>query len=165
VLEDKVYADHILSVRMFPNGGDVESQLNAPVVSLTDSKSLVVWFDDVSFDPELYTAKLVHCDADWKKSGLRDTDFSLAFNEFTLSEYAYSVNTRMPYIRYSFTLPRVSKSGNYLLKVYKNRDENALIFTKRFMVVESLASVAAQVVPPAQTEDRRTLQQINTSVN
>ena len=66
VLEDKVYADHILSVRMFPNGGDVESQLNAPVVSLTDSKSLVVWFDDVSFDPELYTAKLVHCDADWK---------------------------------------------------------------------------------------------------
>ena len=51
VLEDKVYADHILSVRMFPNGGDVESQLNAPVVSLTDSKSLVVWFDDVSYDP------------------------------------------------------------------------------------------------------------------
>ena len=165
VLEDKVYADHILSVRMFPNGGDVESQLNAPVVSLTDSKSLVVWFDDVSFDPELYTAKLVHCDADWKKSGLRDTDFSLAFNEFTLSDYAYSVNTRMPYIRYSFTLPRVSKSGNYLLKVYKNRDENAVIFTKRFMVVENLAAVAAQVVPPAQTEDRRTLQQINTSVN
>jgi ribosomal protein L24 len=113
----------------------------------------------------LYTAKLVHCDADWKKSGLRDTDFSLAFNEFTLSDYAYSVNTRMPYIRYSFTLPRVSKSGNYLLKVYKNRDESALIFTKRFMVVENLAAVAAQVVPPAQTEDRRTLQQINTSVN
>ncbi len=113
VLEDKVYADHILSVRMFPNGGAVESQLNAPVISLTDSKSLVVWFDDVSYDPELYTAKLVHCDADWKKSGLRDTDFSLAFNEFTLSDYAYSVNTRMPYIRYFFTLPRVSKSGNY----------------------------------------------------
>ena len=165
VLEDKVFADHILSVRMFPNGGEVESQLNAPVISLTDSKSLVVWFDDVSYDPELYTAKLVHCDADWKKSGLRDTDFSLAFNEFTLSDYAYSVNTRMPYIRYSFTLPRVSKSGNYLLKVYKNRDETALIFTKRFMVVENLAAVAAQVVPPAQTEDRRTLQQINTSVN
>ena len=62
VLEDKVFADHILSVRMFPNGGEVENQLNAPVLSLTDSKSLVVWFDDVSYDPELYTVKLVHCD-------------------------------------------------------------------------------------------------------
>ncbi len=165
VLEDKVFADHILSVRMFPNGGEVENQLNAPVISLTDSKSLVVWFDDVSYDPELYTAKLVHCDSDWKKSGLRDTDFSLSFNEFTLMDYAYSVNTRMPFIRYSFIVPRVSKSGNYLLKVYKNRDENAVIFTKRFMVIENSAAVAAQVVPPTQAEDRRTLQQINVSVN
>lgn len=165
VIEDKVYVDHILSVRLFPDGGEVGSQLNAPVVSLTDSKSLVVWFDDVSYDPELYSAKLIHCDADWKKSGLKDTDFSLSFNEFTLSDYAYSVNTRMPYVRYSFTLPRVSKSGNYVLKVYKNRDENALIFSKRFMVVENSAAVAAQVVPPVQTEARKTLQQINTSVN
>jgi len=164
-LEDKVYADHILSVRIFPQGGDLENQLNSPVISLTDSKSLVLWFDDVSYDPELYTAKLIHCDSDWKKSSLRDTDFSLSFNEFTLMDYSYSVNTRMPYIRYAFNVPRVSKSGNYLLKVYKNRDENAVVFTKRFMVIENSAVVAAQVVPPTQTEDRRTLQQINTSVN
>jgi len=165
VLEDKVYADHILSVRIFPQGGALENQLNSPVISLTDSKSLVLWFDDVSYDPELYTAKLIHCDSDWKKSSLRDTDFSLSFNEFTLMDYSYSVNTRMPYIRYAFNVPRVSKSGNYLLKVYKNRDENAVVFTKRFMVIENSAVVAAQVVPPTQTEDRRTLQQINTSVN
>ena len=164
-MEDKVYADHILSVRIFPQGGDLENQLNSPVISLTDSKSLVLWFDDVSYDPELYTAKLIHCDSDWKKSSLRDTDFSLSFNEFTLMDYSYSVNTRMPYIRYAFNVPRVSKSGNYLLKVYKNRDENAVVFTKRFMVIENSAVVAAQVVPPTQTEDRRTLQQINTSVN
>ena len=165
VLEDKVFVDHILSVRMFPQGSGTESQLQSPVISLTDSKSLVVLFDDLSYDPELYTAKLVHCDADWKKSALKDTDFSLAFNEYNVLEYAYSVNTRMPYIRYSFTIPRVSKSGNYLLKVYKNRDENAVIFTRRFMIVENLAAVGAQLVPPVQTEDRRALQQINATVN
>jgi len=144
VLEDKVFVDHILSVRMFPQGAGTESQLLSPVISLTDSKSLVVLFDDLSYDPELYSAKLVHCDADWKKSALKDTDFSLAFNEYNVLDYAYSVNTRVPYIRYSFTLPRVSKSGNYLLKVYKNRDENAVIFTRRFMIVENLAVVGAQ---------------------
>ncbi|MDA1268215.1 MAG: DUF5103 domain-containing protein [Bacteroidetes bacterium] len=165
VLEDKVFVDHILSVRMFPQGSGTENQLLSPVISLTDSKSLVVLFDDLSYDPELYTAKLVHCDADWKKSALKDTDFSLAFNEYNVMDYAYSVNTRMPYIRYSFTLPRVSKSGNYLLKVYKNRDENAVIFTRRFMIVENLAAVGAQLVPPVQTEDRRALQQINATVN
>ena len=165
ILEDKVFVDHILSVRMFPPGSGTESQLQSPVISLTDSKSLVVLFDDLSYDPELYTAKLVHCDADWKKSALKDTDFSLAFNEYNVVDYAYSVNTRMPYIRYSFTIPRVSKSGNYLLKIYKNRDENALIFTRRFMIVENLAAVGALLVPPVQTEDRRALQQINATVN
>ena len=165
VLEDKILVDHILSVRMFPQGSGTESQLQSPVISLTDSKSLVLLFDDLSYDPELYTAKLVHCDADWKKSALKDTDFSLAFNEYNVLDYAYSVNTRMPYIRYSFTLPRVRKSGNYLLKVYKNRDENAVIFTRRFMIVENLAVVGAQLVPPVQTEDRRALQQINATVN
>ena len=165
VLEDKVFVDHILSVRMYPQGSGTESQLQSPVVSLTDSKTLVVLFDDLSYDPELYTAKLVHCDADWKKSALKDPDFSLAFNEYNILDYAYSVNTRMPYIRYTFTIPRVSKSGNYLLKVYKNRDENAVIFTRRFMIVENLAAVGAQLVPPVQTEDRRALQQINATVN
>jgi hypothetical protein len=165
ILEDKVFVDHILSVRMFPQGSGTESQLQSPVISLSDSKSLVVLFDDLSYDPELYTAKLVHCDADWKKSALKDTDFSLAFNEYNVVDYAYSVNTRMPYIRYSFTIPRVSKSGNYLLKIYKNRDENALIFTRRFMIVENLAAVGALLVPPVQTEDRRALQQINATVN
>ena len=88
VLEDKVFVDHILSVRMFPQGAGTESQLLSPVISLTDSKSLVVLFDDLSYDPELYTAKLVHCDADWKKSALKDTDFSLAFNEYNVLDYA-----------------------------------------------------------------------------
>lgn len=165
VLEDKVYVDHILSVRLFPKGPASDSQLDAPVVSLTDAKFLQLLFDDLSYDPELYSAKLIHCNADWTKSGLRDTDFSLNFNEFTLSDYAYSVNTRMPYIQYAFTVPRVSKSGNYLLKVYKNRDENVPILTRRFMVTENLAAVGALLVPPAQTEDRRALQQINATVN
>jgi hypothetical protein len=165
VLEDKTFVDHIQSVRLFPLGTGVDSQLDAPVVSLADARQLVLVFDDLAYDPELYTAKLVHCDADWKKSALKDNDFSTAFNEFNVQDYAYSVNTRIPYIHYSFSIPRVTKSGNYILKVYKNRNENDLVLTRRFMVYEESAVVGASIVPPNQTEDRRELQQINTVIN
>ncbi|MCU0400315.1 MAG: DUF5103 domain-containing protein [Algoriphagus sp.] len=165
VLEDRIFVDHIQSVRLFPQGPNVDSQLDAPVVSLSDARQLVLVFDDLAYDPEMYTAKLVHCDADWKKSALRDNDFSMAFNEFNVQDYAYSVNTRIPYIHYSFSLPRVTKSGNYVLKVYKNRDDNDVVLTRRFMVYEEAAVVGASIVPPNQTEDRRELQQINTVVN
>ena len=165
VLEDKVYSEHVHSVRLFPMGIQQDSPLDAPAVSITDSRSLVLLFDDIAYDPELYTAKLIHCDANWQKSALRDNDFSFSFNEFNVQEYSYSVNTRIPYIHYSFVVPKVSKSGNYILKVYRNRDENLVILTRRFMVYEELFSVGASVVPPTETADRRALQQINVAVN
>lgn len=165
VLEDKVYSEHIQSVRLFPMGATMDSQTDAPVVSLNDSKTLVLLFDDLAYDPELYTAKLIHCNADWQKSSLKDNDFSVNFNQYNVSDYAYSVNTRIPYIHYRFELPRVTKSGNYILKVYRNRNEDEAILTRRFMVYEELFIVGAGIVPPSQTEDRRELQQINTTVN
>jgi hypothetical protein len=165
VLEDRVFVDHIQSVRLFPQGSSVDSRLDAPVVSLSDARQLMLAFDDLAYDPELYSAKLVHCDADWKKSALKDNDFSVSFNEYNIQDYAYSVNTRIPYIHYSFLLPRVTKSGNYIVKVYKNRNENDVVLTRRFMVFEESSLVGASVVPPNQTEDRRALQQINTVIN
>lgn len=165
VLEDKVFSEHIHSVRLFPLGLQQDSPLDAPVVSITDGRPLVLLFDDIAYDPELYTAKLVHCDANWQKSGLRDNDFSLAFNEYNIQDYNYSVNTRIPYIHYRFEVPRVTKSGNYILKVYRNRNENEVVLTRRFMVYEELFAVGASVVPPTETEDRRALQQINVAVN
>jgi len=89
----------------------------------------------------------------------------LSFNEYNITEYNYSINTRIPYIHYAFSVPRVTKSGNYILKVYRNRDENEVILTRRFMVYEELFTVGASVVPPTETEDRRALQQINVVVN
>jgi hypothetical protein len=165
VFEDRVYSEHVHSVRLFPMGSQQDSQLDAPVVSINDAKSLVLLFDDIAYDPEQYSAKLIHCDVDWKKSSLRNNDFSISFNEYNIQEYSYSVNTRIPYIHYSFTVPRVTKSGNYVLKVYRNRNEDDVILTRRFMVYEDLFSIGASIVPPTQTEDRRTLQQINVMVN
>lgn len=165
VYEDRVFSEHIHSVRLFPLGLQHDSQLDAPVVSVTDSRPLVLLFDDIAYDPEQYTAKLIHCDVDWTQSELRNNDFSVNFNEFNILEYSYSVNTRIPYIHYAFTIPRVTKSGNYVLKVYKNRDENDVILTRRFMVYEELFVVGASIVPPTQTEDRRALQQVNAVVN
>ena len=164
-LEDKIYVDHIQSVRLFPMGATINSQLNSPIVPLTGARPLVLLFDDLSYDPEQYSAKLIHCDADWQKSQLRDNDFLITFNEFNVQEYEYSISTRIPYIHYRFELPNVTKSGNYILKVYRGRDESNVIFTKRFMIYEELFTVGAAIVPPSQVRDRQGSQQVNVVVN
>ena len=164
-IEDKVFKDHIQSVRLFPRGATTGSQLDSPIVPISESQKLVLLFDDLAYDPEMYSAKLIHCDADWQESSLKNNDFLNAFNEFNIQDYDYSVNTRIPYIHYRFQIPQVTKSGNYVVKVYRRRDENEVILTKRFMVYEDLLVVGAAVVPPSQTSGRRGFQQINTVVN
>lgn len=165
VLEDKVFVDHVFSARIFPEDGQVSSMIDGPVVGINDSKRLVLLFDDLAYDPELYTVKLIHCDAGWQKSALRDNDFLTTFNQFNVEDYNYSVNTRIPYIHYRFVVPQVTKSGNYILKVYKNRDESQVLLTKRFMVYEDLFTVGAGLVPPTLSEEKATLQQLNVAVN
>lgn len=164
-IEDKVHKDHIYSVRLFPAGAAYDSQLDAPVVSISDSRSLVLHFDDLAYDPELYSVKLIHCDADWQQSQLKNNDFLSVFNEFTIENYEYSVNTRIPYIHYTFPLPRVTKSGNYIAKVYRGRNENDVVLTRRFMVYEDFFTVGAAVVPPTQTAERQSSQQLNVTIN
>ncbi len=164
-MEDKIYEDHIQSVRLFPSGTAFDSQIDAPVVALRGGKPLVLLFDDLAYDPELFSAKLIHCDADWKQSQLKDNDFLATFNEFNIQDYSYSINTRIPYIHYRFQVPAVTKSGNYLLKVYRGRNESEVILTRRFMVYEEVFTVGASIVPPSQTADRKGGQQINVVVN
>lgn len=164
-LEDKVYMDHIQSVRLYPVGEQYDDQLNAPTVSIRDQSSLMLLFDDLAYEPQLYTAKLIHCDADWQKSQLKDNDFLLSFNEFNVQDFDYSSNTRIPFIHYFFEIPKVTKSGNYVIKVYADRDEEKVILTRRFMVYEELFAVGASLVPPTQSAERQTSQQLNVVVN
>ena len=58
-----------------------------------------------------------------------------------------------------------TKAGNYLLKVFLNDDTSKLIFTKRFLVVNTKASVSAQITQPFNATFFRTHQRVQVMVN
>lgn len=165
VMLDRIFEENIQSVRIFPNSTDFATQLNSPVIALGANLPLKLTFDDLSFDPDQYSAKIIHCNADWRPSDLKENEYLNQFNEFNLLDYSYSINTRIPYIHYNFLIPQVFKSGNYVIKVYRNRDESQTILTMRFMVFQNQVQIAAKVVPSSQTEKRRSAQQINLNLN
>jgi hypothetical protein len=138
--------------------------MNSPVIEL-NSGVLNLTFDDLAYDPDMYSAKVIHCNFNWTPSDLKEPEYLNEYNEFNILDYSYSIDTRVPYIHYNFVTPRVTKSGNYVIVVYRGRDKNQIILTKRFMVFEKIVSLAARVVPPAQIENRRKVQQINVNLN
>jgi len=163
--EDRVFDENIQAVRLYPGGADFSTQTNPPVISLTGSAALVLHFDDIAYEAEMYSAKIIHCNVDWTPSRLRDADYLQQYNEFNVNQYEYAINTRVPYIHYTFAIPRVTKSGNYIIKVYRGRDESQTVFTKKFMVFQNQVTLGAAIVPPSRTQDRRDSQQINVNVN
>jgi hypothetical protein len=58
-----------------------------------------------------------------------------------------------------------TRSGNYLLKVFKDADTSKLLFTKRFYVVDNKVGIAAQMQQPFNTQLNRSHQKIQVSVN
>jgi hypothetical protein len=60
-----------------------------------------------------------------------------SFNEFSITNFEFSVDTHIPYVRYWFNLPPVKIPGNYLVVVYRGSDKDDIILSKRFMVYDT----------------------------
>lgn len=165
VFDDKVFEENIQSVRLYPASVEYEAQLSSPVIELNSGIAMNLTFDDLAYDPDMYSAKIIHCNFDWTPSDLKEPEYLTQYNEFNILDFSYSINTRIPYLHYNFVLPNVTKSGNYAIMVYRRRDQKQVVLTKRFMVYQRILSVAAKVVPPSQTENRRAVQQINVNIN
>src|SRR5690606_29030536 len=165
VLQDEVMEENIQTVRLYSKTEDFSSQMSSPTISLNASNPLWLEFDDIAYEPDRYSAAIIHCNADWTPSGLKPTDYLSQYNEFNVDSYDYSIGTRIPYIHFTFKVPAVTISGNYVLKVYRGRQQDEVILTKRFMVYDNQVKLGAKIVPSSKTGDRRTAQQLDFSIN
>ncbi|MDH3649967.1 MAG: DUF5103 domain-containing protein [Saprospiraceae bacterium] len=136
---DFLYEETIRSVQFTIPG----LQTAYPIISL-ESGRLDLHFDEIGNDARYLRYKIEHCTKDWEPSELEELEYIQGFNGEELRDYAFSVNTRIPYIHYRLSIPnrdlRWTKSGNYLLHVY-DEDTNEPLLTQRFMVVENVMKV------------------------
>ena len=166
---DHIYDPKVETVLLFPqvstNPFDPALTLNPPVISLDEQVALQLEFDDLTANYRSFRARLVHCNADWQRSVLNDIEFTYEYNDNSITEYQISINTKIPYYHYRFTLPRVKLPGNYLLVVYDERNRNNIIFTRRFMTYQNRVTVAAGVRFSSDPARQFSDQQIDLTLN
>ena len=140
-MEDQVYDNQIKSVLFYPHTGQLTDMFVAPIISLAQSQVLLLKFDEIGDEYHNYYAKIINCDASWKQTTLQDLQFLNVYNEFNFSQYSYATNTLEKYIHYTFQLPKVKISGNYVLVVYREGDISDVVLTRRFVIFENLVNV------------------------
>jgi len=162
--EDHVYQPTIATVILSP---DVPSML-PPIIELNSEEVLFLSFDDLSNDPKTLSYTVVHCNSKWEPSDCSVSDYIDGFYDQSIPDYSFSRNTLQNYIHYGARLPnesfRLRISGNYLLKVFEDGDQEKLVLTKRFMVYENKVSLTGDVHAPTVVADRNYKQEVDFTV-
>jgi hypothetical protein len=145
--EDYTYRANIKTVRMFPS----DSEVDYPVLSLGSPLQLVLQFDDLEAYTKNYYYKIIHCDANWKPStNVSPIDYIIGFQENRIYDGRNSFNPHgIEYVHYELRFPnndvKFKISGNYLLKIYLDADEEDVVLTRRFMVVDTKLRAVAEM--------------------
>jgi hypothetical protein len=171
---DHIYDPEVETVLLFPqvstnpvgqNAASPALTLNPPVISQDEQVPLQLEFDDLTANYRSFRARIIHCNADWQRSILNDIEFTYEYNDNPITDYQISINTKIPYYHYRFTLPRLKLPGNYVLVVYDERNRNNIIFTRRFSTYQNRLLVAAAVRFSSAPDRQFTDQQLDISIN
>lgn len=162
---DKTYLNNINTVRLniagFPH--------SYPVIGLNGNAQLRLSFDDMSDEVRRYTYRIIHCNRDWTPSSLSPLEYTSGFSEGSVDQYNFSFRTLAEYIHYDLYFPNqqieVTKSGNYLLVVTDDEDDEVTAITRRFMVTENIAGVSGEVNRATEISKIHTHQEVDFSAN
>ncbi|MEP1032853.1 type IX secretion system plug protein domain-containing protein [Ekhidna sp.] len=165
VFDNHDYEDIIGYAKILPIEKGQIQELENPIVSLNDSDQLLLSFDLLTDQFENLSARIVHCNKDWKKSVLRDMEFLNQINNYRITNFNYSVNTVQPYINYSLSISKPKLSGNYILIVFRRANPNDILLSRKFMVVDNKVSIDHTVRVSTSVSRRDLNHQIEYSVN
>lgn len=162
--DDWIYMPHVKSVK-FHHVGLLTSD---PIIDLNSNGQLVLTFDDILGGDISYNYKIIHCDKDWNPSDIDELEYISGFNDEDIDNWSYSNGTQIDYTQYQLRIPnedvQPTLSGNYLLVVYEE-DTEALVLSRRFMVVEGQVQVLAEIRRAAIANKIKSHHQIELKVN
>lgn len=163
-LSNHVYTTKIKTVQCHKQGWT----LSYPLINMGNQEKLVLSFDDLNSDTKNYSYSIIHCDENWEPSQLMETEYITGINQNPILDYEYSFNTSIDYVHYKLTIPnedlQLKISGNYMIKVYEDFDENNPVLTRRFMVAEQHVGIIPQVKFAMNAELRKAKQEIDLTI-
>ncbi|MBD1429334.1 MULTISPECIES: DUF5103 domain-containing protein [Sphingobacterium] len=159
------YSSYIRTVQLNHIGKENEF----PIIDLNKNETLTISFDDLRADQRNFYYRIEYCNADWTSSRLPSIDYLTGYEEDRIYTFQNSQNTLQAYTHYAFIFPneniKPKLSGNYLLKVYEDADQERLLFTRKIYVLKSEVQLDSEIIPSLSPTKRSKNQKLNVSVN
>lgn len=166
MFNNQIFDERVKTVQFVKQGTDDRY----PIVSLNGNDgALELSFDILGSQNEYFQYTIVHCDANWNRTGLNQNEYLRGLTFDNVNDFRFSTNTFIRYVHYKVALPNENMrpliAGNYIVKIYRNFDEEDLLLTRRMMVVNSGVTIDGTAKQASVAQYRYTKQELNFTVS
>ncbi|HOW40617.1 MAG TPA: DUF5103 domain-containing protein [Bacteroidales bacterium] len=162
---DRTSDKHVKTVQLTREGWN----LSYPVMNLNSGDKLILNFDVLGSSSENLYYKFIHCDKDWGKSDIFESDYAEGYPENPVEDYKPSFNTTVDYYNYRIIFPNdrvnLTLSGNYVIVVYPENKPDEPLLIKRFLITENSVRINAATHRPMMTDNNNSGQQVDFTVS
>jgi len=153
--------ESLKTLTVYPDG--IWTEL--PVIKLGSDNKVEIAFDELSHDYKRYAYRVIHCNADWKRSDMSVLEYMEGFPENDLESGEQSVSTLTLFTHYAFSIPndkvKLLLSGNYAVEVYDKDGNGEALLTACFMVSENKSLIDANLTATTDIDFKQQHQQLN----
>lgn len=142
--------------------------LSLPLIKINTEEKIRLSFDYKGEYTD-FSYKIIHCDYKWDKSEINEFEYIDGFIDNQITDYENSFNTNINYCHYNINIPnqdiKLKKSGNYKIIVYKDYNEDDIVFISSFSIIEPLIDIKGRVKPASNPKYVKTSQEIDFEIN
>ncbi len=165
VFETKSFVKEIQTIRI----ENPDKKPYYPVIELGSQGKINLSFDDLSPEISSYSYTIIHCNADWTKSSLNESEYLEGLRTGFISDYKTSINTFFSYTHYELTFPnndiQFKVSGNYVVLIFKDNDTEHPVLSACFSVVSTQVGIKANVTSMTEIDYNKGHQQLEFAVS
>ena len=162
--ENKIYDNNIKTVQLFRQGWNEAF----PVINMNSQEKLHLTFDDLNDNLRNLGYTFIHCNANWTPSDLMKIEYLDGIEDNSIMNYGFSNTLYQPFVKYDLTFPNedvsFTKSGNYLLVVYDQDNNNKTLISWRFFIAEYYTNVVPNIHRPTQGIYRQNSHEIDFTI-
>ena len=120
-----------------------QSETSLPILALGSSERLTLEFDLMTDRSRPLSVYFYHADRTWRRD-LVPAEYMASFYYDQILDYRNSTASQSRYVHYTYRFPnesiRFRLSGNYIVRVTEQGDEERILFERAFFVTEQSAN-------------------------
>ena len=165
VYRTRVLRDDIKSLEVKVEG----EVMSSPFIALNGENRIVISFDALHHSTGRFAYSVIHCNADWTKSGLIPIEYMKGFQREVILDFANASGTTTNYTNYKLSFPNEDTqfvvSGNYAIQIFEEDAPGKVLIIACFSIVEQLVEIEADVSGNTDIDFNREHQQVEFFIN